>query len=124
MAKPFYYGGQAVMEGVMMRGRTSMAVAVRAPDGKIVLYEEALEPGPVLRTVRNVPFVRGAIVLWDTLLLGMRALIFSANIGLQEEAQEGQEQEEQTGGVLQPVLAEIGEEGPELLQHPVSFSIP
>lgn len=95
MAKPFYYGGQAVMEGVMMRGRSSMAVAVRAPDGKIVVYEEALEPGPVLRTVRNVPFVRGAIVLWDTLLLGMRALIFSANIGLQEETEEGQPQEEQ-----------------------------
>jgi uncharacterized protein YqhQ len=85
MAKPFYYGGQAVMEGVMMRGRSSMAVAVRAPDGSIVLYEEPLEPGPVLRAVRNIPFVRGAIVLWDTLLLGMRALIFSANVGLQEE---------------------------------------
>lgn len=96
MAKPFYYGGQAVMEGVMMRGRSSMAVAVRAPDGKIVLYEEALQPGPVLRSVRNIPFVRGAIVLWDTLLLGMRALIFSANVGLQEEqpAEDGKPQEE------------------------------
>jgi uncharacterized protein YqhQ len=85
MAKPFYYGGQAVMEGVMMRGRDSMAVGVRAPDGGIVVYEEQLSPGPVLRAVRNVPFVRGAIVLWDTLLLGMRALMFSANVGLQEE---------------------------------------
>ncbi|HUG16824.1 MAG TPA: DUF1385 domain-containing protein [Thermomicrobiales bacterium] len=96
MAKPFYYGGQAVMEGVMMRGRSSMAVAVRAPDGRIVLYEEALQPGPVLRAVRNVPFVRGAIVLWDTLLLGMRALIFSANVGLQEQAtdEDGKPREE------------------------------
>jgi uncharacterized protein YqhQ len=85
MAKPFYYGGQAVMEGVMMRGRSSMAVGVRAPDGRIVLYEEPLVPGPVVRRVRNVPFVRGAVVLWDTLLLGMRALIFSANVSLQEE---------------------------------------
>ena len=84
-APPFYYGGQAVMEGVMMRGRSSMAVAVRAPDGQIVVYEEQLAPGPVLRKVRNVPFVRGAVVLWDTLLLGMRALMFSANVGLQEE---------------------------------------
>jgi uncharacterized protein YqhQ len=84
MAKPFYYGGQAVMEGVMMRGRSSMAVAVRQPDGNICIYEEALQPGPVVTKVRNWPFVRGVFVLWDTLLLGMRALIFSANVGLQE----------------------------------------
>jgi uncharacterized protein YqhQ len=84
MAKPFYYGGQAVMEGVMMRGRSSMAVAVRQPDGNICVYEEALQPGPVVTKVRNWPFVRGVFVLWDTLLLGMRALIFSANVGLQE----------------------------------------
>jgi uncharacterized protein YqhQ len=92
MSKPFYYGGQAVMEGVMMRGRTSMAVGVRAPDGEIVVYEEALVPGPVLMKVRNMPFVRGAIVLWDTLLLGMRALVFSANVGLKEESDEVKEQ--------------------------------
>ncbi len=84
MAKPFYYGGQAVMEGVMMRGRSSMAVAVRQPDGNICVYEEALQPGPVVTRVRNWPFIRGVFVLWDTLLLGMRALIFSANVGLQE----------------------------------------
>lgn len=92
MSKPFYYGGQAVMEGVMMRGRTSMAVGVRHPDGQIVVYEEALVPGPVLAKVRNVPLLRGAIVLWDTLLLGMRALIFSANVGLQEEGDDVAEQ--------------------------------
>jgi uncharacterized protein YqhQ len=92
MAKPFYYGGQAVMEGVMMRGRSSMAVGVRAPDGRIVVWEEELIPGPVLMRVRNVPFVRGAIVLWDTMLLGMRALIFSANVGLQEEAEDVKDQ--------------------------------
>lgn len=93
MSKPFYYGGQAVMEGVMMRGRNSMAVGVRHPDGHIVVYEEDLRPGPVVRAVRNVPFVRGAIVLWDTLLLGMRALMFSANVGLQEEAKDAGEAE-------------------------------
>jgi uncharacterized protein YqhQ len=85
MSKPFYYGGQAVLEGVMMRGRNSMAVAVRAPAGHIVVYEEQLQPGPVLQKVRHVPFLRGMFVLWDTLLLGMRALMFSANVGLQEE---------------------------------------
>lgn len=99
--KPFYYGGQAVMEGVMMRGRSSMAVAVRAPDGRIVMYEEALQPGRVLLAVRNIPFLRGAIVLWDTLLLGMRALIFSANVGLQEEqAADGETTEQQEPEML------------------------
>lgn len=85
MAKAFYYGGQAVMEGVMMRGRSSMAVGVRSPDGEILVWEEPIEPGPVVRSVRNIPLLRGAVVLWDTMLLGMRALIFSANVGLSEE---------------------------------------
>ncbi|HMM41833.1 MAG TPA: DUF1385 domain-containing protein [Thermomicrobiales bacterium] len=93
MAKAFYYGGQAVMEGVMMRGRSSMAVGVRSPDGKIVVWEEPLSPGPVVRSVRNIPFVRGAVVLWDTMVLGMRALIFSANVGLSEEGEDGAAEE-------------------------------
>lgn len=108
MAKPFYYGGQAVMEGVMMRGRTSMAVAVRQPDGQICLYEETLEPSPVVTKVRNWPFIRGIFVLWDTLLLGMRALIFSANVGLQEV--EGEE----------PILGKDGKpEEPAMLTGPL-----
>jgi uncharacterized protein YqhQ len=95
MRQPYYYGGQAVMEGVMMRGRSTIAVAVRAPDGSIVVYEEELKPGPVLRRVRGWPFIRGAVVLWDTLLLGMRSLIFSANVGLaEEEFDENGEKEE------------------------------
>lgn len=96
MAQPYYYGGQAVMEGVMMRGRSTIAVAVRAPDGFIVVYEEELKPGPVLRKVKGWPFIRGAVVLWDTLLLGMRALIFSANVSLAEEddgSEEGAQEE-------------------------------
>lgn len=104
MAKPYYYGGQAVMEGVMMRGRNSMAVGVRHPDGHIVVYEEQLHAGPVLLRVRNIPFVRGAFVLWDTLLLGMRALMFSANVGLQEEV-EGEEQEDaEPAAITGPLL--------------------
>jgi uncharacterized protein YqhQ len=105
MSQPFYYGGQAVMEGVMMRGRKSMAVAVRAPDGRIVVYEQQLEPGPVLRRVRNVPFVRGAVVLWDTLKLGMQALMFSANVGLQEEnGSANAEPADEQAGMAGPML--------------------
>jgi len=110
MSETYFYGGQAVMEGVMMRGRKTFAVACRAPNGDILVYEEELKPGPVLRRVRNLPFVRGAVVLWDTLILGMRSLMFSANVGLQEEIDE-QEAMDEIGGfpwITLAVLVAIG----------------
>ncbi len=79
MAK-FYYGGQAVMEGVMMRGRRSAAVAVRKPDGKISLYEEALNPHLYQNSLFRLPFLRGMLLLWDMLILGTRLMTLSANI--------------------------------------------
>lgn len=63
------YGGQAVIEGVMMRGRQQCAVAVRAPDDQIVLDHLHLPPGGRDRLAR-LPLVRGLIVLWDSLSLG------------------------------------------------------
>ncbi|MCA1668436.1 MAG: DUF1385 domain-containing protein [Thermomicrobia bacterium] len=81
----FHYGGQAVMEGVMMRGRREMAVAVRAPDGGIRYYAEPLTSWIYRSRVMKWPFLRGIVLLWDALLLGTRALVFSANVGLQEE---------------------------------------
>ncbi|HNB40299.1 MAG TPA: DUF1385 domain-containing protein, partial [Anaerolineales bacterium] len=72
------YGGQAVIEGVMMRGQKAFAVAMRAPDGKIVTHTEKL--AEVYRSgLTKVPFLRGVILLWDALGLGMRALTLSAN---------------------------------------------
>src|SRR5574340_1123709 len=72
------YGGQAVIEGVMMRGRRAMAVAMRAPAGQIVLHTEKL--GSIYRSaVSRIPFVRGVVMLWDALGLGMRALTIAAN---------------------------------------------
>ncbi len=94
MSKPFFYGGQAVLEGVMMRGRNSMAVACRAPDGEVVVWEDELRPGPILQKVRPLPFVRGVFILWDTLVLGTRSLMFSANVGIQEEGEDGEAAEE------------------------------
>jgi len=98
MSESYFYGGQAVMEGVMMRGRKTFAVACRAPNGDIVVYEEELKPGPVLRRVRGLPFVRGAVVLWDTLILGMRSLMFSANVSLQEEEDGAASEPAELGG--------------------------
>src|SRR5260370_19372352 len=79
MAK-FYYGGQAVMEGVMMRGRASAAVAVRRPGGSIYLYEEALNPRLYQNRLFRLPFLRGMLLLWEMLVLGTRLMTLSANI--------------------------------------------
>jgi uncharacterized protein YqhQ len=72
------YGGQAVIEGVMMRGQKALAIAMRAPDGNIVVHKENLSA--VYRSqITKIPFLRGVILLWDALGLGMRALTLSAN---------------------------------------------
>jgi uncharacterized protein YqhQ len=79
----FNYGGQAVMEGVMMRGSKSMAVAVRAPNGQIVVHSEPLNPTIYGSWLSKVPFLRGVTLLWDTLVLGTRTLMFSADVAAQ-----------------------------------------
>ncbi len=81
----FYYGGQAVVEGVMMRGRRMMAVAVRNPNGEIVVHQEPLKAKIYTSSWGQWPFVRGISMLWDTLGLGMRALLWSANVAMSTE---------------------------------------
>ena len=68
----------------MIRGRRLVAVAVRRPRGDIALRTETLG-GVYSATLRRIPFLRGIIVLWETLALGTRALIFSSNVALEEE---------------------------------------
>jgi uncharacterized protein YqhQ len=73
------YGGQAVLEGVMMRGAHSVAIAMRAPNKEIVIHKEPL--GNIYKSnLGKIPFLRGLVMLWDTLGLGMRALTLSANV--------------------------------------------
>jgi uncharacterized protein YqhQ len=72
------YGGQAVIEGVMMRGREAVAIAMRAPNKDIVIHHEPLSKIYKSR-IAKIPFLRGLIMLWDALGLGMRALTISAN---------------------------------------------
>ncbi|GCE27323.1 hypothetical protein KDA_28070 [Dictyobacter alpinus] len=79
MAK-FYYGGQAVMEGVMMRGRNAVAMAVRRPEGEIYVYEEALTPKIYQNKYLRLPFLRGMVLLWEMLVLGTRLMTISANL--------------------------------------------
>jgi uncharacterized protein YqhQ len=72
------YGGQAVIEGVMMRGKEAVAIAMRAPNREIVIHHEALG-GLYQSRIAKIPFLRGLVMLWDALGLGMRALTISAN---------------------------------------------
>ena len=81
----FDYGGQAVIEGVMMRGQQTMAVAVRHPDGNIVVHSEPLNPRIYGSAWSKVPFLRGTVMLWDTIVLGIRSLMFSADVAMGEE---------------------------------------
>ena len=85
MAK-FNYGGQAVIEGVMMRGQRSAVVAVRAPDGAVVVHEEMLNSGLYRRPFTRWPFVRGVVLLWEMLVLGTRMMMFAANIAQSDPA--------------------------------------
>lgn len=77
------YGGQALIEGVMMRGSKACAIAVRSPDQSIVL--DTRELGVLYRSkLTKIPFVRGLFILWDALVLGTQALTFSANVQVEE----------------------------------------
>src|SRR5205823_6589755 len=79
------YGGQAVLEGVMMRGANRVAIAVRNPKGEIVVHEEQLNPLIYQGPISQMPFVRGLLTLWDALGIGMRALMWSADVSLGTE---------------------------------------
>ncbi len=80
---PRVYGGQAVVEGVMMRGPTAVAVAVRRPDDDIVCYAEPLG-GMFTNRLRTVPLVRGVAVLIESLTLGVRALNWASAVSSEE----------------------------------------
>src|SRR5258708_8643570 len=79
--QPFFYGGQAVIEGVMMRGKHHYAVAVRLPTTKeIVVDKGELKASIYVNPVWKLPFVRGLALIGEQLHLGMKSLIWSANM--------------------------------------------
>lgn len=86
--KPLY-GGQAVVEGVMMRGKNAYSVAVRDPDDRIVVHTEPLNPVIYDSFISRTPFLRGMTMLWDALGIGMKALMFSAEVAVPEDEEEG-----------------------------------
>jgi uncharacterized protein YqhQ len=95
----FFYGGQAVIEGVLMRGRDHYAVAARRPDGQIVICTDVLRSRVYTRSIWRRPFLRGVAGLYETIHLGMRALQWSAVVQL------GQEAEIATGAIRGAMIA-------------------
>jgi uncharacterized protein YqhQ len=86
LAAKFHYGGQALIEGVMIRGRKHITIALRAPDGGIVTFTEPV--GAIYHSrLGRVPLVRGVIVLWESLILGLRALLYSAEAASKRETE-------------------------------------
>jgi uncharacterized protein YqhQ len=93
--KKFYYGGQAVIEGVLMRGKQALAIAVRQSNGEIKVTDQAITAGIYQGNVRNIPFIRGVLVLIETMIMGIQALFYSA-----QAAASDQTDEEITPGML------------------------
>ncbi|RUA06471.1 MAG: DUF1385 domain-containing protein, partial [Fusobacteria bacterium] len=80
-------GGQAVIEGVMMKGPEVLATAVRRPTGEIVYKVTKLKPS--MNFLTKIPFIRGGVILFETLILGTKELSFSANEAGEEEEKLG-----------------------------------
>jgi uncharacterized protein YqhQ len=85
-------GGQAVLEGVMMRGISVWAVAVRRPDGEIEISSEPIRPWATRHRLWRLPVLRGVVALGESLKIGFRALAISANAQLEED-EEGEPEE-------------------------------
>jgi len=85
--KQYNYGGQAVIEGVMIRGRSSVVTAIRRPQGDIALE---VKPAPSMHTnwARRTPLVRGVFILIEAMVLGIKSLLYSANVAMEEEGEE------------------------------------
>lgn len=86
----FHYGGQAVIEGVMIRGQKNMVTVVRKTNGEMVIDKQPLS---TLYTgwMRSAPLIRGIVVLIESLVFGLKTLMFSANVALEEEAEKTNE---------------------------------
>jgi uncharacterized protein YqhQ len=93
-------GGQAVLEGVMMRGPGNWAVAVRTPSGTIAQVSRPIDSAMARHRVFRLPVIRGVMALGESLAIGFRALAISANYAAQEEGDDGEVQTELSRGAL------------------------
>jgi uncharacterized protein YqhQ len=93
-------GGQAVLEGVMMRGPSAWSVAVRKPDGEIAEVNRPISSFLLKHRWARIPVIRGVFALGESLAIGFRALAISANYAAQEEGDDGEVQTELSRGQL------------------------
>jgi uncharacterized protein YqhQ len=93
-------GGQAVLEGVMMRGPGNWAVAVRKPSGEIAQVSRQIDSAMARHVVFRLPVIRGVMALGESLAIGFRALAISANYASQEEGEDGEVETELSRGAL------------------------
>jgi uncharacterized protein YqhQ len=85
--KKYHYGGQAVMEGVMIQGHRHLVTAVRRPGGDIITHTRNLPPFMSGRLVRT-PLIRGVVILVESMVIGIQSLLYSANVAMEEEEAE------------------------------------
>jgi uncharacterized protein YqhQ len=93
-------GGQAVLEGVMMRGPSNWALAVRKPNGEIAEVNRPIQSVMARHWFFRLPIVRGIVALGESLAIGFRALAISANYAAQEEGEDGEVETELSRGAL------------------------
>ena len=93
-------GGQAVLEGVMMRGPGNWAVAVRKPSGEIAQVSRPIDSAMARHRVFRLPVIRGVMALGESLAIGFRALAISANYASQQEGEDGEVETELSRGAL------------------------
>ena len=87
MKAKFHYGGQAVIEGVMIRGQKAVVIAVRRPNSEVITNSRPLS-SVYTGWVRKTPLLRGVIVIIEAMVLGINSLLYSANVSLEEEEEE------------------------------------
>jgi len=88
-----HYGGQAVIEGVMMRGPEKVATAVRLPNGEIAIHAEEFIPATRKHRLLRLPVIRGGVTLIESLTLGIKALNYSASVAMEEIAEDAEGEE-------------------------------
>ena len=98
-------GGQAVIEGVMMRAPRSVAIAVRRPNGEIVVRKDMVVPLSERFPVVKLPIVRGAVALFSSLVIGIKALNFSANEAMAEEERKDEGKNELSSWAMAGTMA-------------------
>ena len=108
MADRTAYGGQAVIEGVMIRGRDHVATACRLPDGEITVRRDKLDSALQRHRWLRLPFLRGTPALFESLSLGYRTLMWSADLAMESDGQQKPNEMHYALAILSALLVGIG----------------